>query len=265
MKKSIYFFTAVLSIFLVSCGPPESYSKAEQLLLVEKYDSAMYYFDRMLPEDGKWYDSSKVMKKKCLELMTTKHFWPMLGSSFKLYENDTALLNHGQKALISELKSIIDKDSMRLFYEICDTYKADFGNALGASIEYHEDKILFGHEWNGTKYLAGQRIIFTRESIDDSKGKNEGNKIQAKSNKSRNGWTKGNVIYRNLTYNKNGIYSMQPRVFKSGYYRNYQYFSNNGSFRIANKDTVIFNYGGSVGSGNREFFVRGDKVKPEVQ
>lgn len=39
----------------------------------QKYDSALYYFDRLLPEDEEWLDSAKLMKKRCFEKMILEH------------------------------------------------------------------------------------------------------------------------------------------------------------------------------------------------
>lgn len=250
-----------LAITFVSCGPPDTYERGEQLYLIEKYDSAMYYFDRLLLEDGEWYDSSKVMKQKCLEKMVEKHFWKMLSNSFNIYQNDTSLVNRGNGYLDKELKRIIDMDSTRLFYEIFDNYKLSFPLVLQNVSTYYQDKVFTGYEWNGTKSVASQKIYFVREIVKNSNGKDEGLKIQAKSNKSIYGWTKNKVMYRNINYDSLGIYTMQPRIFQSGYYSDYEYFGKKGTMRIPHKDTLIFNYGQSLSGSNRVTFVRGNKLK----
>jgi hypothetical protein len=244
-------------------GPPETYHKAEQLFSIEKYDSAMYYFDRLLPEDGEWLDSAKVMKKKCIDEMINHQYWSMFSATLVNYQNDTSIVNHGHRNFISEMKRIIDMDSMAMFYRIIDNNKSIPNNLFKTAVEYYEDKMLTGYEWESVKGMSGQYLYFVRETADDWQGKNEGNKMQAKSNKSKSGWTKNNVIYRNICYDSVGIYSMQPRVFQTGYYSSSQYFGKGGSMRFIGKDTVIVNYGGYVSSDNRVWFVRRDKLKSE--
>ena len=267
MNKLLLGASALFLVLLASCGgAPDSYTNAYQLYTVQKYDSAMYYFDRMLPEEGEWFDSAKVMKKKCMTAMIKDHFWPMYGAALLAFQNDSALINHGNAALKAELKKIVDTDSMAMLYRIIDEHKQVLpADILTSTVEYYEDKMLTGYEWESFKGMKGQRLYFIREVVDNWKGENEGNKMQAKSNKSKSGWTKNNVIYRNICYDSAGIYSMQPRIFKNGYYRTKQYFGKNGSMRLTHKDTLIVNYGGSISSGNRVWFVRKEKLdKPDA-
>lgn len=267
MNKLLLCIASACILLLASCGgAPETYTKAYQLYTIQKYDSAMYYFDRTLPEEAEWFDSSQVMKKKCLSAMVKDEFWPMYSMALTTYQNDTALINHGNRALEKKLIKIVDMDSMAMLYRIIDEHKQSLpSNILAKATEYYEDKMLTGYEWESFKGMYGQKLYFVREVVDNYKGENEGNKMQAKSNKTKNGWTKNNVIYRNVCYDSAGIYSMQPRIFQNGYYRTKQWFGKNGSMRLQSKDTLIVNYGGSIRSGNRVWFVRKEKLetKPE--
>lgn len=266
MKKLLTILGGSLLLLIASCGgAPETYTKAEQLYMAQKYDSAMYYFDRLLPDEEQWYDSAKVMKKKCVSAMVKEHFWPMYSATLTTYVNDSALINHAHNALNIELKKIVDMDSMNMLYRIIDNNKTIPSELFSKVTEYYEDNVLLGFEWKSFKGMKGQKVYFTREVVDNWKGENEGNKIQAKSNKTKSGWTKNNVIYRNICYDSAGIYNLQPRVFQEGYYRTKQYFGKKGSMRFVHEDTIIVNYGGSIRSGLRVWFVRGDKLDNEPE
>lgn len=261
MKKLLLILSGLPLVLLISCGgPPETYHKAEQLYLAQKYDSAMYYFDRLLPEVEEWYDSAKIMKEKCVSAMVKDHFWPMYSAALTTYQNDSSLINHAHDALYIELKKIVDMDSMQMLYRIIDNNKTIPSKLFMKATEYYEGKMLLGYEWESVKGMIGQKVYFTREVVDNWKGENEGNKIQAKSNQTKSGWTKNNVIYRNICYDSSGIYHLQPRIFQSGYYQNKQYFDTKGSMQITHKDTIIVNYGGAVSSNNRVWFARRDKI-----
>jgi len=266
MKKQLIIICSFYLVLLASCGgAPEIYNKAEQLYVAEKYDSSMYYFDRLLPEEERWYDSAKVMKKRCFDEIVNRHFWTMFSSELSTYQNDTVLVNHAKKALIEELKNIVDMDSLQMLYRIIDNNKSIPTTLFTEATEYYEDRILTNYEWESFKGIKGQKLYFVRAVVDNWKGENEGNKIQAKSNKTKNGWTKNNVIYRNICYDSTGIYSLQPRIFQSGYYRTKEYFAKSGTLRFVSKDTLIVNYGGSIRSGNRVWFVRRDKLNSEPE
>lgn len=266
MKLLLTILSGAFLMFLTSCGgAPESYHKAEQLYIAQKYDSAMYYFDRLLPEEEEWYDSSKVMKKKCVTAMVDNHFWPMYSAALTTYVNDSSLINYAHDALSIELKKIVDMDSMHMYYKIIDGNNGIPSELFGKITEYYEDKMLLGFEWESVKGMIGQRLYFTREVVDNWQGENEGNKIQAKSNKTKNGWSKNNVIYRNICYDSAGIYHAQPRIFQSGYRRNKQYFSEKGSMSFVHKDTILVNYGGTISSNNKVWFVRKEKLKEEPE
>ena len=266
MKKLLLILGGALLLLITSCGgAPETYTKAEQLYIAQKYDSAMYYFDRLLPKEEQWYDSAKVMKKKCVSAMVKDHFWPMYSATLTTYVNDTSLINYAHNALYIELKKIVDMDSMNMLYRIIDNNKTIPSELFIRVTEYYEDNVLLGFEWESFKGMIGQKVYFTREVFYNWKGENEGNKIQAKSNKTKSGWTKNNVIYRNICYDSAGIYKLQPRVFQQSYYRTKQYFSKTGSMRFVHKDTIIVNYGGSIRSGNRVWFVRRNRLEDEPE
>lgn len=269
MNKLLLGAAACCILLLASCGgAPETYTKAYQLYTIQKYDSAMYYFDRMLPGEEEWFDSAKVMKKKCLAAMVKDEFWPMYGMALTTFQNDTALVNHGHRALENKLMKIVDMDSMDMLYRIIDEHKQSLpSDILAKATEYYEDKMLTGYEWESFKGMSGQKLYFVREVVDNYKGENEGNKMQGKSNKTRNGWNKDRVIYRNIAYDSAGLYNVQPRIFKNNYYRNNQYFGRYGSMRFIGKDTIKVNYGQRLSGSTKVWFVRGDKLEgePDVQ
>ena len=149
-----------------------------------------------------------------------------------------------------------------MLYRVIDQHKTKLPNsAVTAALNGYEESILAGYEWIGSGSLKGQKLYFIREIAKDWKGNDQGNKIQGKSNRSKNGWTKNNIIYRNIAYDSAGIYNVQPRIFKS--YGNRQYFSTHGSMRIIGKDTLKINYGKSLRSKSINFFIRGDKKEAE--
>lgn len=243
---------------------PDVFTKGYEYYTAKSYDSSLYYFDRLLPENAEWLDSAKTMKIKCFEGMAKNHKWNMLGAANSTYGADTLLIAEGAKYLEKELKSIWKKDSLEMLYRVIDQHKTKLPNsAITAALNGYEESILSGYVWQGTYPYKGQEIYFVREIVKDWKGNDQGNKMQGKSNRSKSGWTKNNVIYRNIAYDSAGIYDIQPRIFQSGYYRNKQYFSKHGSMQIISKDTLNINYGKSLRSKDKVFFVRGDKIEAE--
>ena len=256
-------FSLTLLYALQSCNSaPDVFTKGYEYYTAQSYDSSLYYFDRLLPENEEWLDSAKAMKIKCFEGMAKNHKWAMLGAANSSYSADTILIAEGAKYLERELTSIWKKDSLDMLYRVIDQHKTKLPNsAVTAALNGYEESILAGYEWVGSGSLKGQKLYFVREIAKDWKGNDQGNKIQGKSNRSKNGWTKNNIIYRNIAYDSAGIYNVQPRIFKS--YGNRQYFSKHGSMRIIGKDTLKINYGKSLRSKSINFFIRGDKIEAE--
>jgi hypothetical protein len=263
MKTLITIISVIVLLFLTSCGgPPEGYLKAQKLYGEHKYDSAMFYFNSVLEEEGNWYDSSEVMKKEVVTAMVDNHLWDKYSKILSDYSFDMLLVNHAHNELQRELRQLVDLDSMTMVYEVIDNNDQIPAEVHQKVTEYYEEKILFGYEWIGKGSMRGQVLSFTREKINNYKGENQGNKIQAKSNKTKNGWSKGKVIYRNIHYDKDGIYHVQPRIFKSSYYgKTKQYFGKRGSLKFEDNNTFVINYGRAVSSNNRVRFIRGDKIE----
>ena len=88
--------------------------------------------------------------------------------------------------------------------------------------------MLFGYNWDGSKTFKGHKIYFVREIAEERKGKNQGNKIQGKSNKKINSWKTDMLIYRNISYDSLGKFSMQPRIWQGSR----QYFGKRGSIKF---------------------------------
>lgn len=241
----------ILSCLIVSCGPPEQYEKGMVFYNTQKYDSAMYYFDRLLPADDEWLDSAKIMKSLCLKKMIVDHDWSLYNAQLDIYGRDTALMNKGNNFLKEELISMIRKDSTKAFYKVYDTYKDRFSSTvMSYAMNTHIDSFLSTNIWNGGTSLKGQRLKFER---------NKENIINAVSDKSLNGWNKNMTIYKDITYDKEGVFKMSPRVFQ-GYYGSY--FGKGGSVVFKGKDSVKINYGRALRNEIR-YFIRGDKVKME--
>ena len=264
MKKStIYFTILTLALLIQSCGgAPENFTKGYEFFNSKKYDSSLHYFNKVSADDKEWLDSANTMKAECFNKITKAHQWKMLGIANKTYAKDKKLIKEGAKHLQKELISIWKKDSMDLFYKIIDEHKDKLPkSAVTGALNKYEEKMLFGYEWKATNRLKGQKLYFVREIAKDHKGKNQGNKIQGKSNKTKNGWNRNSIIYRNICYDSLGSYNLQPRIFKGSGSR--QYFSRRGSLEFISKDKIKINYEQRLRGGGKVTFVRSDKLKPK--
>ena len=250
MKKiKLFSYAFVLGLVLVSCGPPETYEKGLAFYQVQKYDSALYYFDRLLPDDKEWLDSAKYMKKLCFEKIIGIHNWDLLSSIFVTYSSDTSLINPSRKKFKDELITMIKNDSIKSFFKLYDNYKTKLpSDELKAAMYYRFDSFLIGSNFKGTRSLSNETIYFKREKEGDSL-------IHALSGKSRNGWVKGNKIYKDIFYTKNGLMSMSCRIFRGGG----SYFGKGGSLTLIGKDSLRVNYGKALRNEKIIFIRMGEK------
>ena len=261
--KSIAILTFSLTLLyaLQSCNStPDAFTKGYEYYTVQSYDSSLYYFDRLLPENEEWLDSAKAMKIKCFEGMAKNHKWAMLGAANSSYSADTLLIAEGAKYLERELTSIWKKDSLDMLYRVIDQHKTKLPNsAITGALNSYEDEMLLGYYWKGIKYLKEQKLYFTREVIKDYKGNDDDLKIHGKSALKTNGWKKNIAIYKNISYDSAGIYQVHPRIYK-GYK---QYFSKRGSMKFIGNDTIKINYEQRLNTSSKVYFVRGDKIEAE--
>ena len=196
----------------------------------------------------------------CFSGMAQNQKWEMLGLANVTFSADTALIAEGAISLEKALTSIWGKDSMDMLYRVIDEHRDDLPNsAINASLNKYEDKMLLGYYWEGIKSFRGNKLYFLREIIKDYRGNDEGLKIHGKSAKSRNGWRKNGAIYKNISYNKEGVYDVHPRIFKNSK----QYFSKRGSMRFIGNDTIKINYGQRLNSSSKVYFVRGKEIDTE--
>ena len=246
-KVLLLSYVFILGVILVSCGPPETYEKGMSYFQVQKYDSAMYYFDRLLPEDEEWLDSAKVMKGHCVEKIISAHDWALLSETFITYGKDTSWNNPARKFFKNELLNMIKKDSVDGFYKMFDAYKTKLPSVeLADAMHYRMDSFLEGYVFNGTASLKGQKLYFERSESG----------VNAKSYKSLNGWDKNSTIYKDIQYDKEGVFIMQPRIYQGGG----SYFGKGGSLRLVGKDSLKINYGKSL-RGEVLFFIRDEKIE----
>ncbi|MDC1403560.1 hypothetical protein N8328_04060 [Crocinitomicaceae bacterium] len=261
--KSIAILTFSLTLLyaLQSCNStPDAFTKGYEYYTVQSYDSSLYYFDRLLPENEEWLDSAKAMKIKCFEGMAKNHKWAMLGAANSSYSADTLLIAEGAKYLERELTSIWKKDSLDMLYRVIDQHKTKLPNsAITGALNSYEDEMLLGYYWKGIKFLKGQKLYFTREAIKDYKGNDDDLKIHGKSALKTSFWKKNIAIYKNISYDSAGIYQVHPRIYK-GYK---QYFSKRGSMKFIGNDTIKINYEQRLSSSSKVYFVRGDKIEAE--
>lgn len=247
MKHKILplFSALIFALLIVSCGPPKQYETGMNFYNLQKYDSAMYYFDRLLPDDKEWLDSAKIMKQFCLEKMILRHDWAMYNMQLDLYGRDTSLMRKSNLSLEKELLKMMRSDSLKAYYKVHDSYKNRFSSTVLASVmQTHMDEFLNDNFWKGGKGMAGHKLYFER----DKEGSN------AKSGKTLNGWTKGMTIYKAIVYDTNGTFSMKPRI-----YRGYgSYFGKGGSISFQGKDSLKINYGKALRYEKR-FFIRDEK------
>jgi hypothetical protein len=250
-KIKLFTYAFALGLLLVSCGPPETYEKGISFYQVQKYDSALYYFDRLLPDDKEWLDSAKNMKKLCFEKIIHLHNWDLLSSAFITYGSDTSLVNPSRRKFKDELITMIKNDSLKSFFKLYDNYKTKLpSDELKAALNYRYDSFLNDFTFKGKGSLSGSIIYFKRESSDI---------INALSNSSQNGWIKDNKIYKEISYDKDGILKMSARIFQGGG----SYFGKGGSITLIGKDSVKVNYGKAL-RNEIVYFIR-DKKKTPVQ
>lgn len=248
----------VLLVYLVqSCNnAPSAFTKGYEYYTSKDYDSSLFYFNSVLPEDEDWLDSARAMKIKCFEGMAKDNKWKMLGAANLAYASDTLLIHEGAKSLTEELVSIWKNDSIETLYDIIDNHKANLPKmAIDSAMNAFEDHMLLGYYWKGIKALKGQKLYFTREALKGYKGKDEGVKIHGRSALKTSYWKKDIVIYKNISYDSAGIFNVQPRIYKG----NKQYHSKRGSMKFMGKDTIKVNYEQRLSTTNKVYFVRGDK------
>jgi hypothetical protein len=243
--KILPLFSALLfALLIVSCGPPKQYETGMNFYNLQKYDSAMYYFDRLLPDDKEWLDSAKIMKYLCLEKMISRHDWAMYNLQLDLYGRDTSLMRKSNSYLEKELLKMMRSDSLKAYYKVHDFYKNRFSSTVLASVmQTHMDEFLNNNFWKEEKN-GGGKLYFERDK--------EGS--IAKSAKTLHGWTKGIPIYKAIVYDTNGTFSMKPRIFRG----HRSYFGKGGSISFQGKDSLKVNYGKAL-RYEKLFFIRDEK------
>jgi hypothetical protein len=262
MKQTLKLaFSLLLIVLIQSCNStPDEFNKGYEFFTNKNYDSSLYYFDRVPSDNEAWIDSVKAMKIMCFTGMAQNQKWKMLGLANTTFSADTALIAKGSISLEKVLTSIWKKDSMDMFYRVIDEHGDNLPNsAIKASLNKYEDKMLLGYYWEGIRAYRGMKLYFSREIIKDYRGNDEGLKIHGKSAKSRSGWKKDGAIYKNISYSKEGIYTVHPRIFKNSK----QYFSKRGSMRFIGNDTIKINYGQRLNSSSKVYFVRGKEKDAE--
>lgn len=244
-------FTLVLGLLLVSCGPPETYEKGISFYQVQKYDSALYYFDRLLPEDKEWLDSAKNMMQLCFEKLITNHDWINYDKQLDIYRKDSLLMKNTNKILEKELVNMIRKDSTKAFYKVYDTYYGRFDSVVLTNvINKHIDDFLKDYNWIGTKSLSKGRLKYERNSKNES---------QLISNVNNYFWPKNIVIYKEIKYTKDGDFSMKPKLWNN--WTGGTYFGKKGKLRFISKDSLLVDYGTSITTGRICYFIRGEKLE----
>ena len=256
MKKiKLFSYAFAIGLLLVSCGPPETYEKGISFYQVQKYDSALYYFDRLLPEDKEWLDSAKNMKKLCFEKMIVNHDWVNYSKQLDLYGKDVLLIKTANITLEKELINMINKDSTKAFYKVYDTYKDRFDSLVLTSVmNKHIDDFLKDYNWKGTKSLSQGKLKYERNSKNES---------QLISNVNNYFWSKNILIYKEIKYSKEGKFSMKAKLWDNS--SGGTYFTQKGSLRFISKDSLFIDYGPSNATIRICYFTRGEKLKPEGQ
>ncbi len=251
----LFSYAFALGLLLVSCGPPETYEKGLSFYKVQKYDSALYYFDRLLPDDKEWLDSAKNMKQLCFEKMIVNHDWVNYNKQLDLYGKDSLLMKTANKTLEKELINMINKDSTKAFYKVYDSYKDRFNSLVLMSVmNKHIDDFLKDYNWKGTKGLSKGKLKYER---------NNKNESQLISNVNNDFWSKNIVIYKEIKYTKDGKFSMKPKLWNNS--SGGTYFAQKGSLRFISKDSLFIDYGTSMTSGRINYFIRGEKLTPDGQ
>ena len=247
IKRLIYAFA--LGMLITSCGPPDTFEKGADFYQAQKYDSAMYYFDRLLPEDKDWLDSSNAMKKLCFEKIILAHNWELYNSQLDIYGKDSLLMNLADKDLEEELINMSRKDSTQAFYKVYDTYKDRFNpKVLNSAMNNHIDDFLKDYSWNGTsRVLSKNKLKYEINS--------ENVRQLISFINSGSGWSKDKVLYKEIEYLKEGKFSMKPRIFRGGS----SYFGRKGSLTFIGKDSLSVNYG--TRDIAKQTFIRGDKLE----
>jgi hypothetical protein len=241
----------------------------------------MYYFDRITSEEGEWFDSAAAMKARSLEQMIRAGKWKQVGMAFTVYQHDKPLIigcgSVLKNSLIKEAETKAD-----VLYDFIDDNREKMPEGLAEEIlkDYEED-VFCGYVWNGIKDFRGQALYFEREEV-KSNNKKRGDEdekeekvidmpqeektvpLQGKSVNFRNGWGKGMIIYKDIRYDKEGIWDLNPRIFRNSYYGYNQYFGKRGSVEILNRDTLKIDYERTITVGrNVVYFVRGEERRAE--
>jgi len=252
--------TLLIAFFTQSCSvAPEEYKKGQEMYAIQKYDSALFYFSAVKPDAIKWLDSAKQMRKNCFSAMIENNQFDMLSQAFNIYKNDIDLYLDGVNNLSKRLYTILNSSQKAEAFRILDEYKKTLPEvALNNSLEKYLNYTLLDAVWEVKGAgLNGYTVYFERESLKVRKGVPLINAIQGKSNVTNSGWKKGKIIYKNITYTKNGEFDTDPLIFRGAQ----SYYGKRGVFVVKSHDSLVINYGARLSNGSKITLVRSTKNK----
>ena len=245
MKKLI---APLCILFFVSCHvPPESYELGVKNFEEKKWDKAIEAFSLVTKEDEDWLDSASQKKNEAFFQLMAEGDWKMTFRVLAKYIDDDDLFFAATDSIEQHFFGLVTlgkSDSvLELLEENRDKLEEFIDTVFTKKLVRCCEDSLFAGVWEAHGSLKGQEIYFKRD----------GNEFHAYSNKSRSGWIKDGIIYKQLIYDSGLKWNVKPKVFKTSYWGNSEYYSKKGSISFKTVDTLVVGY---EALGNESTFSR---------
>ncbi len=252
MKKN-YFILFFLSALIVGCNnPPENYNKGIEKQAAKEYETAIEFLKLVGDEDKEWKDSANVRIDELVKsIFSTNDINRIVKFSRKSIE-DSLLTKKIITTALNQWDEKLSKNNALEAFDFFDSLRFMYKGVPGIDVKIRNtEDAFFKGVWKCHKgTLKGNEIYFDRDE--------DNNLVQGKSNKNTNGWNLGKVIYKDIFYIGNHALDHRVRVYNTDYWGDQiEYFTKTkGSMTILSADSILVNYEGSVGSGNKVYFVK---------
>ena len=197
-------------------------------------------------EEKEWFDSAKARKNISFSLLVRSNDWKKILRVLEKNKDDDDFYEYAvdemEKELTAKCKSGKADSALVILDQQKNKLESLIDTAFTSRIITAAEDQLFTGVWYGEKSLKSQEIEFKRQ----------GKSLNGISHKSLNGWTENSIIYKDLSYQQNMLWKMNPKIFSYSYYRDNTstYYAKKGTLTFISKDTLLLDYE-SLGSSNR--------------
>ncbi|MFM8432621.1 MAG: hypothetical protein ACKOA1_07485 [Bacteroidota bacterium] len=251
LPVAVSFFGFLMLLFACQ-KPPETFEMAMEKYQIGDYENAITLFKLTPVEEKTWYDSSISMIRTSIGNVLSKRDLEEITSLCRINEDDSLV----QPIIISEIKKSWNSNMKKnpvYNFSLYDSLSFIMSNdpQTPKLLRKNEDSFFRGIWRCPRGSIKGKEIYFER---------NEKTKyVDAKSNKSGQGWDKGKVMYGDIFYMGNMVLDHKVRVFRSTYFGSSESMTRSkGKMTIVSEDSLLVDYEGSVSSNNRVYFIRSE-------